>query len=123
MPRSSGTRHTIEGSAQLLDIIRVFIVTWWSRDINFPIIAVTREQITLNECLTDVHVVAMHIILCRKGENHAETAGMRDRAKSILKIPTTLFILSMHMLTLDDETHFALFEFPMLTLNFIVKAI
>jgi hypothetical protein len=60
----------------------------------------------LNECLTDVHVVAMHIILCRKGENHAETAGMRDRAESILKIPTILFILSMHMLTLDDETHF-----------------
>jgi hypothetical protein len=30
--------------------------------------------------------------------------------------------LSMHMLSLDDETHLALFEFPLLTLNFIVKA-
>jgi hypothetical protein len=67
-------------------------------------------------------VVTIHIILCRKGENHAETTGMWDRAESILKIPTTLFIPSMHMLTLDNETHFALFEFPMLALNFIVKA-
>jgi len=64
----------------------------------------------------------MHIILCRKGENHAETSGMRDRAESVLKVPTSLFILSMHMLTLDNETHLALFEFPLLTLNFIVKA-
>ena len=63
----------------------------------------------------------MHIILCRKGENHAETSGMRDRAESVLKVPTSLFILSMHMLTLDNETHLALFEFPLLTLNFIVK--
>jgi hypothetical protein len=36
----------------------------------------------------------MHIILCRKGDNHAETGGMRDWAESVLKIPTTLFILS-----------------------------
>ena len=119
---SSGTWHTVKRSAQLIDIIGVIIIAWGSRDINLPIIPVSREQITLNECLTDVHVVTMHIILCRKGENHAETAGMRDRAESVLKISPSLFILSMHMLTLDNETHLALFEFPLLTLNFIVKA-
>jgi hypothetical protein len=110
MPSSSGTWHTVKRSAQLIDIIRVLIITRRSRDINFPIIAVSWEQITLNECLTDIHVVTMHIILRRKGENHAETAGMRDRAESVLKVPTSLFSLSMHMLTFDNETHLALFH-------------
>ena len=47
---------------------------------------------------------------------------MRDRAESILKIPTSLVILSMHVLPLDDETHFAFFECPLLSLDFIVEA-
>jgi hypothetical protein len=47
---------------------------------------------------------------------------MRDRAESILKMPTAMFILSMHMLTLSHETHLTLFGFPMLTLNLVVNA-
>jgi hypothetical protein len=112
---SCGTGHAVERCAQLIDIIRVFIVTRRSRDTNLSIVSIAWEQIPLNECLTDVHVVTMHMVLCRKGENYAETHGMRDRAESILKMPTAMFILSMHMLTLNHETHFTLFGVPMLT--------
>jgi hypothetical protein len=45
---------------------------------------------------------------------------MRDRAESILKVPTSLVILSMHMLPLDNETHFVMHfsNFPCLRLIF-----
>jgi hypothetical protein len=56
----------------LIDIIGVFIETWGRKNINLTIVSIPRKQVPLNECLGDVNMVAMHAVLCGKGENHAE---------------------------------------------------
>ena len=92
----------MERSAQLIDVIGVFIETWGRRNINLTIVSIPLKQVPLNERLADVNVVAMHVVLWGKGENHEETASMWDRAESVLEIAPAIFIIAMHVLTLDN---------------------
>jgi hypothetical protein len=87
---------------KLIDIIGDFIETWGRRTINLTIVSIPRKQVPLNERFADVHVVAMHAVLCGTGENHTKTDSMWDRAESFLEIASAMFILAMHVLTLDN---------------------
>ena len=122
VPGASCAWHAVKGPTQLVDIVWVFIVTGRGRNVNFAIVPVTWKQISLNERLADIHMIAMHIILCCKRKNGAETTCMRYRAECVFKIPSALIIFPMHMLALNYEAHFALFKLSLLTLNFIVEA-
>ena len=50
-----------------------------------------------------------------------ETARMRHRAESILKIASTCIIFSAHVLSLYDQTDFALFKLSVFALDLVVK--
>ena len=122
VPGASCAWHAVKGPTQLVDIVWVFIVTRRGRNVNFAIVPVTWKQISLNERLADIHMIAMHIILCCKRKNGAEATCMRYRTECVFKISPTLIIFPMHMLALNYEAHFALFKLSLLTLNFIVEA-
>jgi hypothetical protein len=121
VPGASCAWHAVKGPTQLVDIVWVFIVTGRGRNVNFAIVSVTRKQISLNERLADIHMIAMHVILCCKGKNGAEATCMRYRAKCVFKISPTLIIFPMHMLALNYEAHFALFKLSLFTFDFIVE--
>ena len=83
--------------------------------------SISWQQVPLNECLADVNVITMHIVLRGKCQNQAKATGMRHWTKCIFKISNTVLIFSMHVLALHHEAHFTLIEFTVLALYLIVE--
>ena len=63
VPRACSRWHAIERSPELVHIVRVLIESWGRGYVNLSLISVAWQQVPLNECLADVNVVAMHIML------------------------------------------------------------
>jgi hypothetical protein len=83
---------------------------------------ITRQKVTLNECLADVDVIRKHVMLSGKSQHKAQTSGMSHRTKAVLKITRTRSILLFHVLSLYDKTDLAALEGAIFSFYCIVKA-
>jgi hypothetical protein len=121
MPSTGGARHAIERTPKLIDVSIIFRKSWWWGNVDLPVVSIAGEKVSLHECLTDIYVVTKHMMLGSQGENCAETACMRHRAESIFKIASTRIIFSAHVLSLYDQTDFAVFKLSVFALDLVVK--
>ena len=65
------------------------------------VVSISRQEISLHECLADVHMIAEHMVLSCQGKNRAETASMWHRAESIFKVAQACVVLSAHVSSID----------------------
>ena len=83
--------------------------------------SIPRQEISLHECLADVHMIAEHMVLSCQGKNRAETASMWHRAESIFKVAKACVVLSAHVLALNDQADFAFLELAVFAFDLVVK--
>jgi hypothetical protein len=102
MPGTGSTWHAVQRASKLVDITIVFCEPRWWRYVDLTVVSIPRKEISLHECLADVHMIAKHMVLSCQGKDRAETASMWHRAESIFKIANSCVILSTHMLALND---------------------
>jgi hypothetical protein len=61
--------------------------------LHLAIVAITRQQDTLNECLANIDVIRKHVMLSGESQHKAQTAGVRHRVKAILEVTRPRCIL------------------------------
>ena len=61
-------------------------------------------------------------MLSGESQHKAQTAGVRHRTKTVVKITRARSILLLHVLALYDEPDLAALKGTMLSLNFVMEA-
>ncbi len=80
----------------------------------------TRQKVTLNECLTNIDVIRKHVMLSGESQRKTQTVDVRYRTK--LKITRDRCILLFHVLSLYDKTDLATIKGAIFALNLVMKA-
>jgi hypothetical protein len=112
VPDPSCGGHAIQGFAKQVANFEVLRVAWGGRYVHLVIVAITRQQVTLNECLVNFDVIRKYVMLSGESQHKAQTAGVRHRTKAVLKVTRPRCILLFHVLSLYDKskvTHQAFF--------------
>ena len=100
MPCACSGGHAVQRSFQLVHIVRVLIKTFGRRDIYLALVPVSWQQVPLNECLADVNVIAVHVVLSGESEDRAKPASVWYGTESVFEIADTLLIFLVHVLAL-----------------------
>ncbi len=97
--------HVIQGFAEQVASFGVLRVAWGGRYVNLAIMTITRQKVTLNECLANIDMIRKHVMLSDEIQHKAQTAGVRHRTRlAVLKITRPRCILLFHVLSLYDKT-------------------
>jgi hypothetical protein len=100
MPCACSGGHAVQRSFQLVHIVGVLIKTFGRRDIYLALVPVSWQQVPLNECLANVNVIAVHVVLSGESEDRAKPASVRHGTESVFEIAYTLLIFLVHVLAL-----------------------
>jgi len=100
VPRACSRWHSIKRSPELVHIVRILIETWGRGYVNLSLISISWQQVPLNECLANVNVIAVHVVLSGESEDRAKPASVRHGTESVFEIAYTLLIFLVHVLAL-----------------------
>ena len=63
VPGPSCRGHAIQGFLEQVANFGVLRVAWGGRNVNLDIMVITRQKVTLNECLVNIDVIRKYVIL------------------------------------------------------------
>ncbi len=96
-------------------------MSWGDRYVDLVIVSITRQKVTLNECLTDIDVIRENVVMSDENQHQAQTVGVRYRTEAVFKITRVRCILLLQVLTLDDKTDLAALEGVIFSFNLVMK--
>jgi hypothetical protein len=69
--------HTIQGFVEKVANFGVLRMTGGDRYVNLVIMTITRQKVTLNECLTNIDVIHKHVMLSDENQHKIKTVPVR----------------------------------------------